>query len=373
MIIAVVKELKKGENRVAVSPEVVTRLVKWNAEILIEKNAGYNAGFTDEAYAAAGAKIVSSAKDAYKAADLIFKIWAPLPEEDKYLHQNQTIIANFQALTNKTRIEKFANLGLQCFALDLMPRISRAQSMDILSSQSNLAGYKAVIDAIAALNKAVPMMMTAAGTIPPAKVLILGAGVAGLQAIATAKRLGAQVYASDVRPQVKEQVESLGGRFLEVKSQENFETVSGYAKETSEDYKLKQKLAVAEQLKITDIAITTALIPGRPAPKLITREMLEDMPKGAIVVDMAAESGGNVEGSKNGEITDYKGVKVIGNSNLASSVPYSASSLFAKNILNFITPMYNPQTQELVFNFNDELISGTCVCKDGKLTGVVTW
>ncbi len=373
MIIAVVKELKKGEKRVAATPEVVSSLKKWDAEILVEKGAGLNAGFKDEAYAAAGAKIVSSAKDAYKAADMIFKIWAPLPEEDKYLHAGQTIIANFKALTSKERLEKFAKLELQCFALELMPRISRAQSMDILSSQSNLAGYKAVIDAVAALDKAVPMMMTAAGTIAPAKVLILGAGVAGLQAIATAKRLGAQVYASDVRPQVKEQVESLGGRFLEVKTDESFETEGGYAKETSDAYKRKQSEAVAEQLKITDIAVTTALIPGRPAPKLITKEMLEDMPEGSVVVDMASESGGNVEGSKNEETVVISGVKVIGNSNLASEVPYSASSLFAKNILNFLTPMYNQETQKLVFNFNDELIRNTCVCKDGKLTGVVKW
>lgn len=225
MIIAVLKEIKARENRVAASPEVVAKLSSWGFHFHIEKNAGLKAGFSDEEYKKAGAEITTSPKATYENADYVFKIWAPLPEEDKYLTKEMTIIANFQALSNKERLEKFAKLGVQCFALDLMPRISRAQSMDILSSQSNLAGYKAVIEAVAALDKAIPLMMTAAGTVPPAKVLILGAGVAGLQAIATAKRLGAQVYASDVRPQVKEQVESLGGRFLEIKTDETLKAL----------------------------------------------------------------------------------------------------------------------------------------------------
>lgn len=371
MIIAVLKEIKAKENRVAASPEIVSKLTAMGFNFHIEKNAGLKAGFSDEEYQKAGAEITSSPKATYEKADFVFKIWAPLPEEDKYLTKGMTIIANFQALSSKERIEKLAKLGVQCFALELLPRISRAQSMDILSSQSNLAGYKAVVDAVSALNKAVPMMMTAAGTIAPAKVLILGAGVAGLQAIATAKRLGAQVYASDVRPQVKEQVESLGGRFLEVKTDENFETTGGYAKETSDDYKKRQSQAVAEQLQKTDIAITTAQIPGRLAPRLITKEMISSMPKGSVIVDMATDSGGNVEGSKNDEIVEINGVKIIGNSNLASELPASASQLFAKNIFNFLAPMYNLSTKEIVFNFSDELIKETCICKDGQLTGVI--
>lgn len=371
MIIAVIKEIKPNEKRVALTPDVVSKLQKLGFSIRIEQNAGLQAGFKDEEYLAAGAEIFSSAQETCKKADFLFKIWAPLPQEDKLLSPNMTVIAHFQALSNVERIKKFAELGITAFAMDLMPRISRAQSMDILSSQSNLAGYRAVIEAIENLNKAVPMMMTAAGTVAPAKVLVLGAGVAGLQAIATAKRLGAQVYASDVRPQVKEQVESLGGKFIEINTQENFETTSGYAKETSEEYKKKQHEAVAEQLKKTDIAITTALIPGKKAPILIDKEMIKAMPQGAVIIDMATESGGNVEGSQDNQIISINGVKIIGNSNFASELPYSASKLFAQNIFNFILPMYNTQTQQIEFNFNDELIKGTCICKDKKIQGVI--
>ncbi len=371
MKIAVIKETLPGEKRIAISPGIVKRLKQWDFDVLIEKDAGLQAGFADTDFETAGAAITSSAQEACQNADMIFKIWAPQPEEDRLFHANQTIIANFQALANKERLNDFAKLGLRCFALDLIPRISRAQSMDILSSQSNLAGYKAVIDAVAALDKAVPMMMTAGGTIPPAKVLVLGAGVAGLQAIATAKRLGAQVYASDVRPQVKEQVESLGGRFLEVKTTENFETNGGYAKETSADYQKKQNEAIAEQLKVTDIAITTALIPGRPAPRLISAEMLKMMPYGSVIIDMATATGGNVEGAQDNKIVEINGIKIIGNSNLAASIPNSASMLFARNIFNFIAPMYNSETKELVFNFHDELVEATCICQGGKLTGAV--
>lgn len=371
MKIAVIKETLPGEKRIAVSPDIVKRLKQWDFDVLIEKNAGLQAGFADTDFETAGAAITSSAQEACQNADMIFKIWAPQPEEDRLFHANQTIIANFQALANKERLNDFAELGLRCFALDLIPRISRAQSMDILSSQSNLAGYKAVIDAVTALDKAVPMMMTAGGTIPPAKVLVLGAGVAGLQAIATAKRLGAQVYASDVRPQVKEQVESLGGRFLEVKTTENFETNGGYAKETSADYQKKQNEAIAEQLKVTDIAITTALIPGRPAPRLISAEMLKMMPYGSVIIDMATATGGNVEGAQDNKTVEINGIKIIGNSNLAASIPNSASMLFARNIFNFIAPMYNSETKELVFNFHDELVEATCICQGGKLTGAV--
>ena len=366
MIIALPKEITSNENRVALTPDVVKKIIAWGYDVHVEKSAGLAAGFADEQYREVGAKITSDAAKTYEKADIICKIWAPLPQEDKFLEKGMTVIANFQALSHPERTEKFAHFGLTCFALELMPRISRAQSMDILSSQSSLAGYMAVIKAVNNLPKAIPMMMTAAGTITPAKVLILGAGVAGLQAIATAKRLGAQVYASDVRPQVKEQVESLGGRFLEVAADENLETSGGYAKETSSAYQQRQRQAVAEQLAKTDILITTALIPGKPAPRLVDKDMLKLMPGGGIVIDMASSAGGNVEGSKEGEETEILGLKVIGASNLASEIPNSASRLFANNIFNFLSPMYHASEQKIIFNFEDELINKTCICKDGE-------
>lgn len=367
MIIAVPKEIRRNERRVACTPDIVTKMISWGYAVHIEKSAGEAAGFRDTDYSEAGAQICPDAATTYFGADIILKIWAPEESEERFLYKDMSVIANFQALSRPQRITALAKTGIQGFALDLMPRISRAQSMDILSSQSNLAGYKAVVNAVTALDKAVPMMMTAAGTITPSRVLILGAGVAGLQAIATAKRLGAQVFASDVRPQVKEQVESLGARFVEVESTENFETAGGYAKETSEEYKHKQQLAVAARLSQTDIAITTALIPGKPAPRLISNEMIADMPDGSVIIDMAAESGGNVEGSKEGEAIMLHGVTIIGASNLASEVPQSASRLFANNIYNFLNPMYDPEQSKIVFNFFDELVDKTCVCKDGEV------
>lgn len=367
MLIAIPKEIKPGETRVAATPDIVKKYKFMGIDIQVQNGAGDASGFSDDDYRNAGAEIKKTAEDTYKGAEVILKIWAPEASEDHFIKAGTAIFANFQALTNRGRIETFAHLGLTCFALELMPRISRAQSMDILSSQSNLAGYKAVIEAVNHLPSAVPMMMTAAGTIAPAKALILGAGVAGLQAIATAKRLGAVVFASDVRPQVKEQIESLGGKFVEVKSDENFETQSGYAKETSADYKHKQQEAVAAQLTKTNFAVTTALIPGLPAPRLITKAMLSGMPAGSVVVDMASSTGGNVEGSEDGKITIVNGVTVIGNSNLAAQLPASASPLFAKNIFNFLETMYDKENQKLNYNFEDELIKGTCLCYDGKI------
>lgn len=367
MIIAIPVEMTADETRVAATPETVKKYVDWGFKVQVQRQAGLAAGFNDEEYQQAGARITASAAETYELANYILKIWAPLPEEDQYLKPGQIIIANFQTLAHPARIEDFARLGVTCFALDMLPRISRAQSMDILSSQSNLAGYKAVIDAVNRLPRATPLMMTSAGTVSPARVLVLGAGVAGLQAIATAKRLGAQVYASDVRPQVKEQVESLGARFLEVKSAETLETESGYAKETSEEYRKQQLLAVAEQLLKTDIAITTALVPGKKAPQLITRCMVENMPRGAVVIDMASAAGGNVEGSVNNQTVSVNGVTVIGNSNLAAGVPYSASLLYSKNIYNFVAAFYQNENHSIVFNYEDELVSKTCVAKNGEV------
>ena len=348
MIISIVKEIRPGETRVAATPDTVIKMLALGAEVHIEQGAGQASGFSDEAYQKAGAKIMPDAAGTYQGADIVLKIWAPQPSEDKYLKKDMTIIANFQILNQPERKKAFAQLGTQCFALELLPRISRAQSMDILSSQSNLAGYKAVLEAVNLSPKAVPLMMTAAGTVSPAKVLVLGAGVAGLQAIATAKRLGAQVFASDVRPEVKEQVESLGGRFVEVESNETFENTGGYAKETTADYQQKQQAAIAAQLQKTDIVITTAQIPGKKAPLLINE-------------------GGNVFGSHEGATTEFNGIKIIGNSNLAAQIPHSASKLYANNLYNFLAPMYQKETQQFVFNFADELVAKTCICKEGEI------
>ncbi len=366
MIISIPKECIDGETRVAATPETVKKFIAAGMDVRIEHNAGENAGYTDADYKAAGAVICDAPAETYNNADIILKINAPLEQELAFIKREAIILANFQALAEKERLKLFAKAGLTCFALDLMPRISRAQSMDILSSQSNLAGYAAVLEAFNTLNKAAPLMMTAAGTVPPAKVLVLGAGVAGLQAIATAKRLGAQVFASDVRPAVKEQVESLGAKFVEVDSDESFETAGGYAKETSAEYKRKQAEAVAEQLTKTDVAITTALIPGKKAPILITKKMLAAMPKGAVIVDMASASGGNVEGCINAQTVEIGGVKIIGNSNLAAKLPASASALFARNIYNFLAPMLDKKGG-VNFNFDDELVVGTCAVRNGEV------
>jgi len=366
MIIAVPVERAIEETRVAATPETVKKYAAWGIETRIEQNAGNRAGFTDKEYELAGAKIISSPQELYKHADIILKINAPLPEELTYLTSGQTIIANLQALSHPAHIKELADKGLICMALDMLPRISRAQSMDILSSQSNLSGYAAVIEAASRLNKAIPLMMTAAGTVPPAKVLILGAGVAGLQAIATAKRLGAQVYAFDVRPQVKEQVESLGAKFIEV-SQEHFEASDGYASETSLAYQKQQQAAIAAQLATADIVITTALIPGKQAPILITADMLKQMPEGGVIIDMAAASGGNVEGSIDGQIIKINNIEIIGNSNPATLIPATASKLFANNIYNFLAAQYQTNGKRIVFNFEEELVSKVCVAKGGKL------
>lgn len=367
MLIAVPRELTSGETRVAAVPAVVKKYRAWGFQVRVETGAGLKAGFSDEDYKEAGAEIAEGAAEVYHHADIILKIWAPLPEEEAYLSRGSMIIANFQNLDSFERLEQLTTLGLTCFALEKLPRISRAQSMDILSSQSNLAGYKAVIEAVNLSQSAVPLMMTSAGTVTPARVLVLGAGVAGLQAIATAKRLGALVYASDVRPAVKEQVESLGGKFVEVEADVGFEASGAYASETSEEYKKAQELAVAEQLTKTDIAITTALIPGRPAPKLIKSCMLDRMPRGAVIIDMAAAAGGNVDGSVDRKTVEINGITIVGNSNLAAGVPHSASILFANNLYNFLASQYHSETHTLTFNYEDELVKSTCIAKAGKV------
>lgn len=367
MIIAIPKESLKNETRVAAIPETVKKIVQNGIDVLIEKNAGQSAGYPDSVYIEAGAKIIDSPKNLYKDIDIITKINPPSLDEIKLMPEGIILIANMQAVSNKNIIEKLAEKNITVFAMELMPRISRAQSMDVLSSQSNLAGYKAVLDAFAAFGKTIPMMMTAAGTIPPARTLVMGAGVAGLQAIATAKRLGSVVYASDVRPAVKEQVESLGGRFVEVKSDEAAETKGGYAKEMSDDYKKRQAEAIAEQVKMSDIIICTALIPGRPAPILITSEMLKTMKEGSIIVDMAAIAGGNVQGSKPDEIVTINGIKIIGDTNITAKLAFDSSALFARNIFNFINTFFNKESKQIEFNFNDDLVKGCCVTKNKEI------
>jgi len=370
MKIAIPKERHPNEPRVAASPEVVKKLIGLGFQVIVEKGAGDGASFTDAAFLEAGADIAKDALAALKTADIVFKIKAPLAAELSLFKKGAILIASMGALTDPKGVKACAGAGLTAFAMELMPRISRAQGMDILSSQSNLAGYKAVLEAAGEFGRAFPMMMTAAGTVLPAKVFIMGVGVAGLQAIATAKRLGAVVTATDVRPATKEQVESLGGKFLEVdpEAEKEAETAGGYAKEMSADYMKKQAAAVREHIKSQDIVITTALIPGRLAPVLITAAMVADMMPGSVIVDLAVEAGGNCELAKLGQVVTTKnGVKIVGYGNLAGRLAQDASQLFAKNILNFITPLVDPETKKLAIDWEDEIVQGTLVTRGGKV------
>ena len=370
MKIAIPKERRGNEPRVAASPDVVKKLIGLGFQVVVEKGAGAGASFTDRAFENAGAAIAANEEAALKTADMVFKVQAPLPEEIALMKKGAMLVASLGALTSPKDVEAYAKAGIAAFAMELMPRISRAQSMDILSSQSNLAGYKAVVEAASAFSRAFPMMMTAAGTVAPAKVFVMGVGVAGLQAIATAKRLGAVVTATDVRPATKEQVASLGGKFLEVDpgAEKEAETAGGYAKEMSDDYKKKQAAKVREHIKSQDIVITTALIPGRKAPVLVSEEMVADMKPGSVIVDLAAEAGGNCALTKMGQVVVAKnGVKIVGPANLAGQLAQDASALFAKNILNFITPFIKKDTKELAIDWNDELVKGTLVTRDGEV------
>ena len=381
MKIAIPKERRPGEKRVAASPDVVKKLVAHGFDVVIEKNAGKDAAITDDAYKTAGASISKDAASTLKNADMVLKVQGPIVGGDKdelgLFKKGAVLVAHLNALSNKADVEAYAKAGITAFAMELMPRISRAQSMDILSSQSNLAGYKAVLDACAEYDSALPMMMTAAGTVAPAKVFIMGVGVAGLQAIATAKRMGAVVTATDVRPATREQVESLGGKFLTVdeEMEKDAETDGGYAKQMPPEYFDKQKAVVSEHIKKQDIVITTALIPGREAPELVTKEMVESMSAGSVIVDLAVEAGGNCKLSKLGKIVVTKnGVKIVGHENVPSRIATDASALFSKNLLNFINPHVDSENKTIAFDWEDEVVTGTCVCKDGavvhpKLTG----
>jgi len=366
MRVAVARETEAGEPRVAATPETVKKLVGLGAEVVVVRGAGAGSGISDADYEAAGAKVGDSVT---KDADVVLKVRRPAAAELADYKKGALIIAIMDPYGHEAEIKKMADAGLVAFAMELMPRITRAQSMDVLSSQANLAGYRAVIDAAEEYGRALPMMMTAAGTVPAAKVFIMGVGVAGLQAIATAKRLGAIVTATDVRPATKEQVESLGAKFLAVEDEEfkNAQTAGGYAKEMSKEYQAKQAALVAEHIKKQDIVITTALIPGRPAPKLVNKDMVASMRDGSVIVDLAVERGGNVEGAKAGEVAKVGGVKIVGYLNVPGRLAASASALYAKNLLTFLDTMIDKRDKKLAINWDDELIKGTALTRDGSV------
>ncbi len=367
MKIGIPKERRPEERRVAASPDTAKKLKAMGHDILVEKGAGTGAAFTDEAYAAAGATMVDAASAL--AAEIVLKVQAPLPDEVGKMKPGAVLVGMLQPLQNKDQVASYAKAGLTSFAMELVPRITRAQAMDVLSSQANLAGYKAVLDAADVFGRAMPMMMTAAGTIAPARVLVMGAGVAGLQAIATARRLGAIVSATDVRFAAKEQVESLGASFLAVdlEAMKAMETAGGYAKEASADFAKRQREHVTEALKKIDIVICTALIPGRKAPVLITKEMAAVMRAGSVIVDLAVEQGGNAEGSKPGEtVTTPNGVVIIGHLNMPSRIAVDASALYARNLLSFLGLILTKE-KTLKIDEADEIVKASLLTRDGKI------
>ena len=361
------RESDPAEGRVAASPDTVKKMKSLGLDVVVESGAGLRSRILDADYEAVGARI-GSAADA-SSADVVLKVRRPTEAEFKSYKSGAIVIATMDPYGNEPVIAGMAQAGITSFAMELMPRITRAQSMDILSSQANLAGYQAVIDAAHEFDRAMPMMMTAAGTVPAAKVFVMGAGVAGLQAIATARRLGAVVSATDVRPAAKEQVASLGAKFIAVEDEEfkAAETAGGYAKEMSKEYQAKQAELVASHIAKQDIVITTALIPGRPAPRLVTRQMLSAMRNGSIAVDLAVERGGNVEGAVAGEVADVEGVKVIGYLNVPGRIAASASLLYAKNLLTFLETMIDKETKSVSVNVEDELVKATMLTHGGAV------
>ena len=371
MKIAVLKERVAGELRVAVSPETVKKFIELGAEIHIQAGAGTGADIPDSAFKDAGATLHNDTEKVLENADILLKVQSFSDDNSLLdsLKKDAIIVGFLDPFGKKDHIEHYANRNLTSFSVEMIPRISRAQSMDALSSQSNLAGYRSVIDAVAEFGRVVPMMMTAAGTIPPARALVLGAGVAGLQAIATVKRLGAIVSAFDVRPAVKEQVESLGASFVEVDSAEteSAETKGGYAKEMSDDYKKRQEAKIHDVCKKQDIVISTALIPGRPAPVLITEAMVKDMKPGSVIVDMAVSSGGNCPLSVLGKVVRKHDVIIIGYDNFPSRVAHNASLLYAKNVLNFVTLLIDKEKKSIVINTDDEIIAKSLLTHEGKV------
>jgi H+-translocating NAD(P) transhydrogenase subunit alpha len=365
MRIAVAREIDP-EPRVAATPDTVKKLAALGAEVVVEQGAGLKSGVLDTDYSAAGATV---SQNAVGDADVVLKVRRPANGEVAAYKHGALVIAIMDPYGNEAALAELAKAGVTAFAMELMPRITRAQGMDVLSSQANLAGYRAVIDGAADYGRALPMMMTAAGTVPATKVFVMGAGVAGLQAIATARRLGAIVTATDVRPAAKEQVESLGAKFIAVEDEEfkQAETAAGYAKEMSKEYQAKQAALVAEHIKKQDIVITTALIPGRPAPRLISAAMVQSMRPGSVIVDLAVERGGNVEGVKPDAVTDVNGVKIVGYRNVPGRLAASASSLYARNLLNFVELLIDKKTKTLAVNWDDEIVKATALTRDGAV------
>ena len=360
---------RTDEPRVAATPETVQKFKALGSDVMVKRGVGLGSGFADSAYEDAGATLADDTAGALNGADLLVKVRRPTEADRASLSSSTHVAAILNPFDDRDDLDALAATGATVFAMDLMPRITRAQSMDVLSSQSNLAGYKAVIDAAGAFGQAMPMMMTAAGTVPPAKVFVMGAGVAGLQAVATAKRLGAVVTATDVRPAAKEQVESLGGKFVAVENDEfkEAETAGGYAKEMSDDYKRQQAELVATHIAKQDIVITTALIPGRPAPTLVTEGMVHAMHTGAVIYDLAAERGGNCALTTPGETVDVNGVTIMGPTNIPAQLPVNASSLYAKNIYAFLELSIGKDKDGVAIDWDDEIIKGTLVTKGGAV------
>jgi len=361
MKIASIIENQKTEKRIAITPEIAKKYISLGFEVCLSENYGSHLGIEEEEYKELGVSISKDEKEIITSADIIVQLGLFDDEKSSLLKENQTYVGVLNPYDNKDKINDLVKKNINTFSLELLPRITRAQSMDILSSQANLAGYKAVVESFANFEKAVPMMMTAAGTIPAAKVLVVGAGVAGLQAIATAKRMGAIVFATDVRMASKEQVESLGGKFLTVEGAENLETEGGYAKEVTDDFKKKQEELLSETLKKIDIVICTALIPGKKAPVIIKEDMINNMRPGSIIYDLAAIQGGNTAHTKVDEIVYKNGVKILGESNILNKLPTSASNLFAKNVFNFVSNLYDKENNKININLEDEIIEKTLI------------
>jgi NAD(P) transhydrogenase subunit alpha len=369
MITIAVTAERDGEPRVAVSPETVKKLAALGATVRVQAGSGAHSRFADDTLKAQGAIIAASAAEALAGADILLRVRRPSADEVKALKPGAIVAAMLSPFDDRTGLDALAATGASLMAMEFMPRISRAQSMDVLSSQANLAGYKAVVDAAAHFGQALPMMMTAAGTVPAAKAFIMGVGVAGLQAIATARRLGAIVSATDVRPATKEQVASLGAKFIAVEDEEfkQAQTAAGYAKPMSAEYQKKQAELVATHIKAQDIVVTTALIPGRPAPKLVSKAMIESMKPGSVIVDLAAERGGNTDLTRPDQEVTHNGVLILGPTNLAGEVPVNASSLYAKNLLAFLETMIDKKEKALKVDWDDEIVKGTLVARGGRI------
>ena len=361
MNLASITEEHNIEKRIAITPEIAKKYVSLGFNLILPTNYGTHLGFKNKDYEYSGVSFLDSEEEVIKNSDIVIQLGLPQEEKLSLFKENQTLIGSLNVFLNKKKLEYLKSKKIKCFSLEMLPRITRAQSMDILSSQANLAGYKAVIEAFQVYERAIPMMMTAAGTIPAAKVLVVGAGVAGLQAIATAKRMGAIVFATDVRIASKEQVESLGGKFLTVEGSENLETEGGYAKEASDEFKNKQEELLSETLKKIDIIICTALIPGKEAPKIIKEDMFKNLQPGSVIYDLAAVQGGNTVFTEVDKIVEKDGVKILGEANILNKLPVSASNLYSKNVFNFVSNLYDKENKKLNINLEDEIIDKTLI------------